>query len=148
MSNNMIKRVCVSWLLMAASLSCAADPVAISHAWARATAPGQDVGAAYLELKSATDLTLTKAESPAASSVEVHKMSMKDGVMEMRMLETLELPAGQTVKLEPGGFHLMLFDLKMPLKAGESTRMTLHFKDKNGKESSMKIDLPIKRSAD
>ena len=50
MSNNMIKRVCVSWLLMAASLSYAADPVAISHAWARATAPGQDVGAAYLEL--------------------------------------------------------------------------------------------------
>jgi copper(I)-binding protein len=148
MSSNMIKRVCVSWLLMAAWLSCAADSVAISHAWARATAPGQDVGAAYLELKSATDLTLTKAESPAASSVEVHKMSMKDGVMEMRMLETLELPAGQTVKLEPGGFHLMLFDLKMPLKAGESTRMTLHFKDKSGKESSMKIDLPIKRSAD
>jgi copper(I)-binding protein len=144
----MIKRVCVSWLLMAASLSYAADPVAISHAWARATAPGQDVGAAYLELKSAIDLTLTKAESPAASSVEVHKMSMKDGVMEMRMLETLELPAGQTVKLEPGGFHLMLFDLKKPLKAGENMRMTLHFKNKSGKESSMKIDLPIKRSAD
>lgn len=148
MSNSMIKRFCASLLLVAAALSCTAASVTIDHAWARATAPGQDVGAAYLELKSATDLTLTKAESPAAGSVEVHKMSMKDGVMEMRMLETLALPAGQTVKLEPGSLHLMLFGLKKPLKAGENILLTLHFQDKGGKKSSMKIDLPIKRSAD
>lgn len=144
----MTKRFCASLLLMAAALSCTAAPVAISHAWARATAPGQNVGAAYLELKSTTDLMLTKAESPAAGSVEVHTMSMKDGVMEMRMQDTLELPAGQAVKLEPGGLHLMLFDLKKPLKVGESVPMTLRFQDKHGKESSMNITLPIKRSAD
>ena len=144
----MIKRFCASLLLMAAAVSCTAAPVVISHAWARATAPGQDVGAAYLELKSVADLTLTKAESPVAGSVEVHKMSMKNGVMEMRMQDTLQLPAGQTVKLEPGGLHLMLFGLKKPLKIGENVLMTLHFKDKSGKESSMKINLPIKRSAD
>ena len=144
----MTKHLCASLLLMAAALSCTAAPVAISHAWARATAPGQDVGAAYLELKSTVDLTLIKAESPAAGSVEVHKMSIKDGVMEMRMQDTLELPAGQAVKLEPGGLHLMLFGLKKPLKVGENVLMTLHFKDKSGKESSMKITLPIKRSAD
>jgi len=144
----MIKRFCMLWLLMSASAGCTADPVAINHAWARATAPGQEVGAAYLELKSDVDTTLTKAESPAADSVEMHKMSMKDGVMEMRMLKTLALPAGRTVKLEPGGFHLMLFDLKKPLKVGENVPLTLHFKDKTGKESSMNIDLPIKRNAD
>ena len=144
----MTKHLCASLLLMAAALSCTAAPVAISHAWARATAPGQDVGAAYLELKSTVDLTLIKAESPAAGSVEVHKMSIKDGVMEMRMQDTLELPAGQAVKLEPGGLHLMLFGLKKPLKVGENVLMTLHFKDKSGKESLMKITLPIKRSAD
>ena len=144
----MTKHFCASLLLMAAAVSCTAAPVAISHAWARATAPGQDVGAAYLELKSVADLTLTKAESPVAGSVEVHKMSMKNGVMEMRMQDTLQLPAGQTVKLEPGGLHLMLFGLKKPLKIGENVLMTLHFKDKSGKESSMKINLPIKRSAD
>jgi copper(I)-binding protein len=143
----MIKRLFTLCFLMAASISCAADSVAISHAWARATAPGQGVGAAYLELKSAVDLTLVKAESPAAGSVEIHKMSMKDGVMEMRMLETMELPAGEVVKLEPGGLHLMLFDLKKPLKMGESMQLTLYFKDKSGKGSSMKIDLPIKRNA-
>lgn len=144
----MIKRLFILWFSMAASISCAADSVAISHAWARATAPGQDVGAAYLELKSAVDLTLVKAESPAAGSVEIHKMSMKDGIMEMRMLETMELPAGEVVKLEPGGLHLMLFDLKKPLKVGESVQLKLNFKDKSGKGSSMKIDLPIKRNAD
>jgi len=144
----MTKRLCAALLLMAAALSCTAAPVAISHTWARATAPGQNVGAAYLELKSATDSTLIKAESPAAGSVEIHKMSMKNGVMEMRMQDTLELPAGQAVKLEPGGLHLMLFDLKKPLKVGENVPLTLHFQDKHGKESSMNISLPIKRSAD
>ena len=144
----MFQRLFTLWFLMAASISCAADSVAISHAWVRATVPGQNVGAAYLELKSAADLTLIKADSPAAGSVEIHKMSMKDGVMEMRMLASMELPAGEVVKLEPGGLHLMLFDLKKPLKVGESVQLTLHFKDKSGKGSSMKIDLPVKRSAD
>lgn len=126
----------------------AAQEVELSRAWARTTAPGQEVGAAYLELKSANDLTLVKVESPVAGSVEIHKMTMKNGVMEMRMLETLELPAGQVVKLEPGGFHLMLFDLKQPLKTGESVPLTLNLKDKTGKASTLKVELPVKRSAD
>ena len=144
----MIRRYFMAWLLMGAAAGCTADPVTIDHAWARATAPGQEVGAAYLELKSDVDMTLTQAKSPAADSVEIHKMSMKDGVMEMRMLKTLQLPAGKTVKLEPGGFHLMLFDLKKLLKVGENVPLTLHFQDKTGKESSMNVDLPVKRSAD
>lgn len=149
MSNNMVKRLCTLWLLLtAASLAHAADPVAVSNAWARATAPGQEVGAAYMELKSAADLTLTKVESPIADSVEIHKMSMNNGVMEMRMLETLELPAGKAVKLEPGGFHLMLFDLKTPLKAGENLAFTLHFKDGKGKASTMKVEVPVRKSRD
>lgn len=144
----MFKRLFTLWFLMASSISCAADSVAISNAWARATAPGQNVGAVYLELKSTVDRTLIKAESPAAGSVEIHKMSMKDGIMEMRMLKSVELPAGEMVKLEPGGLHLMLFDLKKPLKAGENLQLTLHFKARSGNKSSIKINLPIKRSAD
>lgn len=141
-------RIASLWLgLSAAALAHAADPVAVSNAWARATAPGQEVGAAYMELKSAADLTLSGVESTAADSVEIHRMSMNNGVMEMRMLQTLELPAGELVKLEPGGFHLMLFDLKKPLKTGENVAFTLHFKDSNSKTSAMKIDVPIKRGA-
>jgi copper(I)-binding protein len=135
-------------MLLVSLAADAAQQVELNRAWARTTAPGQEVGAAYLELKSASDLTLVKVESPVAGSVEIHKMTMKDGVMEMRMLQTLELPAGQAVKLEPGGFHLMLFDLKQPLKTGESVPLTLNLKDKTGKASTLKVELPVKRSAD
>lgn len=144
----MMRLVTLISLLLAALASHAGDTVELNRAWARATAPGQDVGAAYMELKSTADLTLMKVTTPAADSVEIHKMSMKDGVMEMRMLEKLELPADQVVKLEPGGFHLMLFELKKPLKAGETVPLALEFKDKSGKASTMKVELPIKRSAD
>jgi copper(I)-binding protein len=137
-----------SAFLICAGLAQAADPVVVSHAWARATAPGQDVGAAYMQLKSSSDLTLNKAESPAAESVEIHSMTMKDGVMEMRMLEKLALPAGKLVKLEPGGFHFMLFDLKRPLKAGEKVSLILYFKDAAGKLSSMKVEIPVKKGQD
>jgi copper(I)-binding protein len=144
----MMRTLCVLSLLWAAFAAQAAQPVELSRAWARATAPGQEVGAAYMELKSATSLTLVKVESPAAESVEIHKMSMKNGVMEMRMLQTLELPASKAVKLEPGGFHLMLFALKNPLRIGETVPMALSFKDRDGKVSTMKVELPVKRSAD
>ncbi|HEY3327288.1 MAG TPA: copper chaperone PCu(A)C [Novimethylophilus sp.] len=117
--------------------------VAVSDAWARATAPGQEVGAAYLSLKSDKPAKLVAIKSAVADSVEIHEMSMKNGVMKMRMLETLDLPAGKLVKLEPGGFHLMLVDLKKPLKAGENIEIVLTFKDGKG-TGTQKIRLPVK----
>lgn len=122
----------------------AAEPLSITNAWARATAPGQDVGAAYMTLKSATPAKIIKAEATAAGAVEIHEMSMKDGVMKMRMMETLELPAGKTVALAPGSFHFMLFDLKQPLTAGSTLEMTLMIKDKQGKVSRQSVKVPIK----
>jgi len=120
------------------------DTVKITQAWARATMPGQEVGAAYMLLQSPVDATLTEASTPVADNVEIHKMAMNNGVMEMRMMETLPLPADQTVKLEPGGFHLMLFDLKHPLKAGDSVALTLKIKEKSGKTYALPVKLPIK----
>ena len=75
-------------------------------------------------------------------------MTMKNGVMQMRMMEKLALKANQPEKLEPGSFHLMLFDLKKPLKTGESVDFTLHFKDSTGKSSTLQLISPIKRSAE
>lgn len=124
------------------------DQVTITRPWARATMPGQEVGAAYMVLQSATDATLNEVSSPAADSIEIHKMAMKDGVMEMRMMETLPLPAGKAVKLEPGGFHLMLFDLKKPLKPGETLSLSLKIRDKSGKSHTQQIQVPIKASDD
>ena len=125
-----------------------AEPVSISHAWARATAPGQEVGAAYRSLKSPVDTTLTAISSPAAESIEIHQMSMNKGVMEMRMMESLPLPAGKVVDLAPGGFHLMLFDLKKPLEVGEALTITLSLKDKAGNTHAQKVRLPIRVSDD
>jgi copper(I)-binding protein len=133
------------WMLALAMGSVQADDsVRASNAWVRTTVPGQDVGAAYMTLQSALDTSLVKVESPVAGSVEIHSMTMKNGVMKMRMLDTLPLYAGKPAKLEPGGFHLMLFDLKNPLKAGDKVEFTLHFKDSAGKTSTLHASLPVK----
>lgn len=135
----------VSLLLMACSLSAlAAEQVQITTPWARATAPGQEVGAAYMTLKSANAMQVTQAETQIADAVEIHEMNMKDGVMKMRMMEILDLPAGKEVHLEPGGFHFMLFDLKQPLKAGSDFELVLTLKDAQGKTSKQTVKVPVK----
>lgn len=118
--------------------------VAIMDNWVRANAPGQNVGAAYMTLLSAQDSIMIKAEADIAGSVEIHSMKMENGVMKMRMLEELPLKAGKAEKLAPGGFHLMLFDLKKPLTAGESVNFTLSFKDAAGNITQQQVTLPIK----
>ena len=133
--------------LLLASVALAAEPVVASNAWARASMPGQQVGAAYLELRSAAGATLTAAESPAAASVEIHTMFMNNGVMQMRRLEKLALPAGETVKLAPGGMHLMLFGLKKPLQQGEQVALTLHLRYADGNTGKLEVRAPVKAVA-
>ena len=118
--------------------------VAVLDAWARANAPDQTVGAAYMTLISAQDSTMVKVEADIAGTVQIHSMSMENNVMKMRMLEELPLPAGKAEKLAPGGFHLMLFDLKKPLTAGESVKLTLTFRDNAGKVTQQVVTLPVK----
>jgi len=103
--------------------------IEIGHPWARPTAPAATVGAAYLSLKNTgkTDDRLVAAASPAAEKVELHSMTMTDGVMKMRQLPSIELHAGKSVALAPGGLHLMLIGLKEPLKAGMRIPATLTF---------------------
>lgn len=139
--------VFLSLALMITPVAQAAEPITVSHAWVRATAPGQKVGAAYINIQSSTDATLTRVESPVADSVEIHSMTMNDGVMKMRMLENLALPAGKTVKLEPGGFHLMLFGLKKPLSKDEQIAFSLHFKLADGTITRLDISAPVQAVA-
>lgn len=120
--------------------------VAVIDAWARASVPGQSVGAAYMTFISADDSTFIRAETPIASSVEIHSMTMDNGVMKMRMLPEMPLKAGKEEKLAPGGFHLMLFDLKKQLKAGEKINLTLTFRDSSGKVTQQNVTLPIKEA--
>ena len=84
------------------------NAISIKDAWVRPSHPGQDVGAAYMTLTSTQDVTLVRVESDVSNSIEIHSMTMQNGVMKMRMLDTLDLPANKAVELAPGGFHLML----------------------------------------
>lgn len=104
--------------------------VRAEDAFARATAPRQTVGAAYVTLTSQADDRLLSATSPAAARVELHTMTMDGAVMQMRELtDGLPLPAGQAVKLAPGGLHIMLVDLKAPLVSGQVVTVALRFQN-------------------
>lgn len=122
-----------------------ASEVAISDAWVREPAPGQKIGAAYMTLKSPQNSKLVYVEAiKTAGAVEIHSMSMNNGVMKMRMLDALTLEANKPQSLAPGGFHLMLFDLKKPLIAGEDVAFRLCFEGPNGNITHQNITLPIK----
>ena len=112
--------------------------VAIQNAWVRSTNAGQSVGAAYMTLTSPQNITLLRIESDAAKNVEIHQMSMQAGVMKMRMLDTLPLIAGKPYVLAPGGFHLMLFDLKKPLNEGEQVNFVLYFSNEKDTKKPLK----------
>ena len=103
----------------------AAVPVEVKDAWVRAPAPGQKVAGAYMELLSRTHLALISVASPAAARVELHSTAIEDGVMKMRPVDRVELPAGKAVKLEPGGLHVMLIDLRQPLQPEAKVPLTL-----------------------
>ena len=124
-----------------------AQSVKAENAWARATVPGQKTGSVYVDLTSAADAALVAAGSPVAARAELHSMSMDGGVMRMRALPKIELPAGRTVKLAPGGMHLMLLDLKQPLKAGDKVQVTLSVQASGTALTTLQLDVPV-RAAD
>jgi copper(I)-binding protein len=142
-----LSRIFLTLTLVISNAASAGDSVLIENAWVRPTSPGQDVGAAYMTFNSKQDVTLINASSDATKSVEIHSMSMQNGVMKMRMLENLAIQAGKPYKLEPGGFHLMLFDLKKPLAAGQHVNFELTFRAGNT-EFKQLIKAPIKTPAD
>jgi periplasmic copper chaperone A len=126
------------------AVSTAQAEVGISDAWVRASTPGQTVAAAYLTLNSKEDVALVYAETERAGSVEMHTMTMQNGIMKMRSLEELAIPAGKPVKLAPGGLHLMLFDFPTPFKSGEKVKFRLCFKNKQGKIEEQFVVLAVK----
>jgi copper(I)-binding protein len=119
-----------------------AGNLVITQAWSRATPNGAKIGSGYftVENKGASPDRLIGVTADIAGKVEVHEMATKDGVMTMRPVEKgLTIDAGKTVKLAPGGNHLMMFDLKSPLKQGDTVPVTLEF-EKAGKA---KISLDV-----
>lgn len=132
--------LCLSTSLYAGN---AAESIQVDGAFARAVPPGQTNSASFMTLSNQGDEhhALAGAESDAAKVVELHTHLMEEGMMKMRRVDKIDLPAGETVKLEPGGLHIMLIGLERQLSPGEDVDITLVFED--GSRSSTKA--PVKK---
>ena len=125
-----------------------ADPaVNIKDAWVRTAVPGQKATGAFMKITAKEGARLVGASTPVAGVAEVHEMKMDGDVMKMRAVPVLELPAGKTVELKPGGYHVMLMDLKAALPKDSTVPLTLLFKDAKGVESRLELKLPVAASA-
>ena len=118
--------------------------VEISNAWAKATVPGQPVAGAFVELKAKKSVRLVAVESPAAKRGEIHEMSHDGGVMRMRAMKSVKLPAGKKVTFSPGGMHFMLFDPARPLSAGSTILLTLSFRMPDGKIVKQTVEAEVR----
>jgi copper(I)-binding protein len=125
----------------------AAPAVKVEGAWARVSVQGQMATGAFMKLTAKDGTKLVGASSSAAGVTEVHEMKMDGNVMTMRAVPALDLPAGKTVELKPGGYHVMLMDLKAPLAKGGSVPLTLTFKDAKGVESKLDLKVPVGTAA-
>ena len=129
-------------LLIAGSAAAQTGQIEVKNAWARATPGIAENGAAYLTIVSPVADRLTGVSTPEAKKAELHNMTMEGGIMRMRPLSGVELPAGQPVTLKPGGTHIMLMGLKQPLKQGESFPLTLSFEKTGSKEVTVAVEGP------
>jgi len=141
-------------LMTAAALACVAlsalahEAIDVQNAWARATVKGQMATGAFMTLTAKDGAKLVGVTSPVAGVAQVHEMKMEGGVMKMNEVKGgLDLPAGQPVALKPGGYHVMLMDLKEPLVKDSSLPLTLIFKDAKGVESKLELKLPVATTA-
>jgi len=142
MSHSIVRRAAAAALLFVAG-TCVAQ-VKVEEPWVRATVPQQRVTGAFMKLTATEALRLVEARSPLAGNVEVHEMTMEGSVMKMRALAGLDLPAGKAVELKPGGYHVMLFDLKQQIKAGDSVPLTLVVVDAAGKRRNIEVAAPAR----
>ncbi|MTV39829.1 copper chaperone PCu(A)C [Duganella radicis] len=132
----------LSLFLMAALPALA--QVTVGEPWVRATVAAQKATGAFMTLTSTQNAKLVGVSSPAAGVVEVHEMKMENDMMKMRQLPALDLPAGKPVKLAPGGYHLMLLDLKQALKDGDKIPLTLEIEDAQKVRSKVQVEAPVR----
>lgn len=123
-----------------------AGPIEVKNAWVRSTVPGQKGTGAFMSITAKNGATLVGVSSPVAGLGEVHEMKMEGDVMKMRAMPNLNLPAGTAVELKPGGYHVMLLDLKSAVLPGSKVPVTLRFKDSKGLESQLELNLEVRTS--
>jgi copper(I)-binding protein len=118
--------------------------VTVKDPWVRATVSQQKATGAFMQITSAQDAQLVSASSPVAGVVEVHEMTMEKDVMKMRAVKALDLPAGKSVELKPGGYHVMLMDLKQQMKEGDTVPVTLVVEGKDKKRTTIEVKAAVK----
>jgi copper(I)-binding protein len=121
-----------------------AQSVEVKGAWIRGTVPGQKGTGAFMEITSSSRGRLVAVASPVANAVEIHSMKMEGGVMKMLAVDGVDLPAKQTVKLAPGGYHVMLMDLRQTLKAGDRVPLKLTFEVAGGKRETVDLAVEVR----
>lgn len=130
--------------LLALSATAALAQVEVKDPWVRATVQQQKTTGAFMQLTSQQDARLLEVRSPAADVVAVHQMSMANNVMRMRAVPGLDLPAGTAVDLKPGGYHIMLVNLKQQIKAGDLVPLTLVFEDQDKQRQTIELQVPAR----
>jgi len=130
------------------SVNVYAGEVSAEGAWSRATVPGQDSAMVDVSITSKQTAMLVGFSSPVCKSAELHSMTHENGVMKMREVKVLELPAGRRVNLGESGYHLMLIGLKAPLKAGEAVPLTLKVKIDGKREVKIETTAEVRPLAE
>lgn len=141
-------RYLVPMLALLAATTAHAHNLNVQNAWARATVQGQKATGAFMQITAPAATTLIGVSTPVAGVAEIHEMKMDGDVMRMRPLpKGLELPAGKAVQLKPGGYHLMLMDLKLPLQKDTTIPITLTLRDSKGVQSTQDLRVPVLSAA-
>ena len=142
------KHVIAAAFTTVCAVSAYAQNVTVTDAWARGTVAGQKATGAFMKLTAKEGARLVGVSSPVAGVAQVHEMKMDNGVMKMAELPTgLDLPAGKTVELKPGSYHVMLMDLKAPVANDTMVPVTLTFQDAKGVKTNMELKVPVKMQA-
>lgn len=136
-----MKRLTIAVALLAALAAQA--QTSIKDAWVRGTVAGQKATGMFAQVDSKSGGKLVAASSPVAGVVEIHEMAMDGTTMKMRAVPSLDLPAGKVVDLKPGGYHVMLMDLKRPLKAGERVTLELRIETKDKRLVTQPIEVEV-----
>ena len=142
-----MKQLIVTGLLAITTAAWAQTTVKVEDVWVRGTVATQKATGAFMRLTPSTNARLVAAQSPVAGVVEIHEMAMEKDIMKMRKIPGLDLAAGRTMELKPGGYHVMLMDLKQQLKAGEQAKIMLTFEDAKQQRFTQQIEVPIKAMA-
>ncbi|CAI8818395.1 MULTISPECIES: copper chaperone PCu(A)C [Pseudomonas] len=140
---NNIKRAVFGLSLLGLAFQASAQ-TQVDDAWVRATVPTQSASGAFMTVTADSDSKLLSVASPVAKDVQIHEMSMKNDVMSMGPVKSVDLPAGKAVTFDPNGYHVMLMGLNGQLKEGESVPLTLTVENAKGEKETVEVKAEVR----